>query len=505
MSFSWEEQSTRARRAAVAVDSSSSSCSQLAGGRAVAVARLISLAPVGAGLTPVRATAVLAANGWSLRLALEAVARDIAAVDPTALQPVPKHCMGSAMRNLTNAGNSCYLDAVLAALFATWDAWDGLLCSNVPHTYCQATEPGRLISPRNALTRFASTANSISDTLRGGAPSRESQRNTHHVQHLRATVREAVNRIRKGDPVSAVVVEAVRSALRAAGFETRRGQEDAAELFAYLVDSLGAPFLALGETLMHPQPSSATDDERMATERILWLSLPTGSGDDVRFKSLLNDYFFGNKLDGLRRNATVVSAWKARMLLPWYTPVRETGEVSAINDETSFRALPIPFALKRYSANGQKTRVPVQLPTRIDFTDFVDGVHVGAYSLVLRSVVCHLGNSVHSGHYVTYTYDAFAEPYRTWRRWNDLSPGIVPEVAEDQLEPAAREEIARDSYLVFYELVPGDGLADPRDTFLHVRDVDPLALADDDRTFAQALQRIEFDEFAAAANQCHVQ
>lgn len=518
MTFSWEEQSTRARRAAVAVDPSSSSSLQLAGGRAVAVARLVSLAPPGARLTPTSATALLSTHGWSLRAALEAVARELAFTDSTALYPVPLQTRGVRMRNMVNAGNSCYLDAVISALFATWDAWDGTLASNVAPAIQNSTgsmvlspsrvNDGRGLFPCSRISsQYQGYVNSYG--IRNGV-SRQVQQKQQAIQHLRATVREAVNRLRRGEGVSAAAVEAIRSALRAAGFQTRRGQEDAAELFVFLVDTLGAPFLPLGETLLHPLPLSASDDERMATERVLWLSLPCADDMSLKkttsqFKNLLNDYFFGNRLEGIRRNSTVVNAWKARRILPWYTPMRETGEVAAINDETSFRALPVPFALKRYSANGHKSRVHVDLPPRIDFSDFVDGVSAGSFSLVLRSVVCHLGDSLDSGHYVSYTYDAFGSPFPIWRRWNDLTPGYVEEFTDDQLSLSAREEQCRDAYIVFYELVPGDGLTDPRDSFFHVRDVDPLALAEDDRTFALALQRIELDEFTAAGNQCHMQ
>jgi hypothetical protein len=482
MTFFWETQAFNARSSATAIDSSTSSTLQLAGNRALAVARLISLAPARARLTPQSASALLAAHAWSLRATVTAVTAEIAASDPSAALTPPNVRAG--LRNLHHAGNTCYLASVLAALFAGWDAWDGLLDARAP----------------------ASTA------------------------RLRAAVREVVGRLRRGESVSAAAVEAVRGAVRLAGFQTGTDQEDAADLFVFLVDALGAPYLPMGELLLHTsQGERDADDERVVSERLLWLSVPTepacplsklwhssslcldSAAATLDFSSLVAEYFLGDRLEGLKRNGeNVVDAWKARRILPWYTPLRETGEVAAVNDAAAFCAFPVPMALKRYDHIGGKTRTPINIPsaTRLDFSDFVDGVAVGSYSLVLRAVVCHLGHSLDSGHYIAYTYHPpFGGAQEAgWRRWNDLDGGQpVQFIPDGQLDSRALDELTRDSYLVFYELVEGDGTADPRDAFFLVRDVDVTAIEEDDQHFAQALQRIEFQEFVSAQHQCHMQ
>lgn len=478
---------------------SSEDAKALSGGRALAVARLMSLGRARASaLSVADATALLGRYEWDLREA-DAAARADAARARGSLRPVPR-VVGAgavraphevaALRNVVNAGNSCYADAVLAAAFAQWDAYDGLVRD-------------------------------------GGADTRV---------RLAEAVRVVVDAMRAGETASAKMTEAVRAASRSAGFATRRGQEDAAEWFVFLVDSLGAPFLALGENLLHDARASSSssllltaDDERVSTERLLWLSLPSEPRTvdaPVPLTTLVDSYFLGDQLRGLRRHATTVDAWKARRLLPEYTPLRETGEVAAINDAAAFpfRAVSVPFALKRYDASGRsKARARVTLPPVIPFTDHVEppppstatssasitsASAARTYSLVLRSVVCHIGHSLNSGHYIAYTYDAFGtmrsrsrahtpRAGREWTRWNDLKHGGVEYFDDGRLPDDVRDHLERDSYLVFYELVPGNGSADPRDAFFHVPDVDVSALAADDFAFAEALQRIEFDEIAA--------
>lgn len=531
-SFSWETQAHAARRASASVDASNSSSVTLAGGRAIAVARLVSLAPASARLSPAAAEALLARNGWRLRDAVDDVRREVAAVAGSgALWPPPSEDDGG-LRNLVNAGNSCYLDAVLCALFGAWDAWDGVVAAagEAGGAASAAASGGAGGSAGGSAGGGAASAGLLASVFMrvgggnavGGGGGRE---------NLRATVREVVCRMRRGGVVSAAVVEAVRVSLRAAGFaqgRPRTAQEDAAEAFCFLVDMLGAPFLPLGESLLYGAKGtekvragtgagtgaggragagggSRGDDERVASERLLWLALgekESGGDGVVEFEHLLQEYFYGDRLQGLRRNEETVDAWKHRRVIPFYTPVASTGEVAAVNDARAFNAVAVPFALKRFDARGRKSRTRVPLPLCVDFSDFVDGIEAGRHSLVLRSVVCHLGSTKDSGHYVAYTRDPFTGA--GWRRWDDMAGGKVCRIADGALSARQVGELERDAYLVFYELVAGDGSADPRDALYHVRDCDLHALQEDDQAFAEELQRMEFDDFSRNAD-CHLQ
>ncbi|CDF37332.1 unnamed protein product [Chondrus crispus] len=312
-------------------------------------------------------------------------------------------------RNFRNAGNSCYISSLLVSLFADFDALDALLLAPTP--LCDA-------------------------------------------------LRRAVNLVRSAQPVSLPRVRALRAALIDAGWHRGTGQQDVAELLAFLFDALSAPFVPLYNNILHartPDPA----DHVPSTERLLWLDVPPPppSAPRVHLRALLDDYFFAQTRPGLRRQGVGVDATVAKSLLPFYTPDRETGETVRATRH-KFRYLTLPLALKRFGAHsGEKRRDPVSIPTALDCTDYVNEFAGGArYSMLLRSVVCHRGPSIGAGHYVAYTYG----PRVGWRQWNDLDEGAVRSArgsaatGEPEREMWA-EEIARDSYLLLYELVPGDG------------------------------------------------
>jgi len=77
-------------------------------------------------------------------------------------------------------------------------------------------------------------------------------------------------------------------------------------------------------------------------------------------------------------------------------------------------------------------------------------------------------NPVHipnSGHYISYTYNVATG----WTRWDDMNePGKAdqcPADKNDQLPVRRvwRQEILKDSYFMFYELLRGDGNVAPED------------------------------------------
>lgn len=336
-------------------------------------------------------------------------------VAPTTLYPLPIRPHSHA-RNFENAGNTCYLSTVLVALFAEFDACDALLTPT---------------SPTVSAARLS----------------------------LCAALRAAVNRLRSADVVRKPLVADVRTQLVTLRWQGGTAQQDAAELFAFLFDALGAPFVPLYNNLWHAGVPDAAD-HAPSTERLLWLDLVGAGGRGrIALKSMLDDYFFGQKRQGLRRRGVGVDAAVTKSLIPFYTPTRETGEtVSARRDK--FRYLTVPLAVNRFQmGTGRKSRDAVAVPTAVDATEYVNAFAGGAqYTLILRSVVCHTGAEIRKGHYVAYTYG----PRVGWRRWNDLDARPVRSVRGSVVsgEPEDErwaEEIARDCYLLFYELVPGDG------------------------------------------------
>lgn len=342
-------------------------------------------------------------------------------LSPSTATALPPATPPTRARPPSNAGNTCYLNAVLIALFADFDAWDGLLATD-------------------------------------GAP--------RAIAALPATLRRYVISLRHGHGVAVADVSAVRHALvEANNWPAGHGQHDAAEFFAALLDALDAPFVPLLNHLRHAGRPDIERDHAPFTERILWLTLPADAPDTdrpVSLRSLVDAYFYGDVLHGLRRPGTAAptTAAVSRTLIPSYTPVRETGEtVSA--PRRRFSCLTIPFAISRFSATGDaKTRTPIHIPMVLPATRYVALFANGyQHTLILRSVVCHLGNSLRMGHYVTYTYT----PAVGWRRWDDLEPSGAAPVAKGDVHTGAPEdagwadEMRRNCYLLFYELVPGDG------------------------------------------------
>ena len=163
----------------------------------------------------------------------------------------------------------------------------------------------------------------------------------------------------------------------------------------------------------------------------------------------------------------------------WYTkssPVNDA-EVAAHFSQTQ----PVlGICLKRYamSADGHATRENtfIDIPLDIRLPHFIDdeerddeGPLMGNFKLSLQSVICHRGNSLHSGHYVSFVRAASEVadgdcnstrrlssssqpphyPVDRWVRHDDLAqPERVQYV---DIEQALRDEMP---YLLFYQVQP---------------------------------------------------
>lgn len=419
----------------------------------IAVARVLSLAPASLSLSAQAALDLLQSHG-TVHEALKAARSEAAAADATVVRPVAGTY--AQFGNLCNAGNSCYLDAVIVACFAQWDAWDALIAH-----YTQED---------NAA-----------------------------VVQLRTLLREVVNSIREGEVVSANSIQKLRDALVERGFHSGNRQEDASELFAFLVDQLGAPLLPFELSLVHSAEHNS-DDNTLTTERILWLALPSrpssNSNGNATLMYMINRYFFGDRRRGLRRarfdRDAVVDAWCRRFLLPEYTP-RDGANDRNPAARGTFHTLALPFAIMRYNSRNEKNRMHVNIPVTIDFSQYVTTPSsMDLYTLKLKSVVCHLGSKIRSGHYITYTYESGV----CWRKWDDLESGPVEcslEEGQNNLPEDDKwcEHISRDSYMVFYELVPGDGTRHPSELFeaSSSGDLEISHFTKQDSFFVQELQK----------------
>ena len=120
--------------------------------------------------------------------------------------------------------------------------------------------------------------------------------------------------------------------------------------------------------------------------------------------------------------------------------------------------------MKRYTflPNGTAVRrgTHIDIPSEIGLPHFISDDSLvetvspfGNFKLSLQSVVCHRGNSVDSGHYVSIVRNS--DPYtvenESWMRLDDLAK---ERVAEANIETFLKKETP---YLLFYQVLPIDG------------------------------------------------
>lgn len=228
-------------------------------------------------------------------------------------------------------------------------------------------------------------------------------------ERMRGTLRSIVNQIRQGKAVSSKTVEKFCRTMIYLGFPPPgEKQEDAVELFTKLMEYLDEHHQKLHETLVYDATGEGI---------IKRLTFEQTSGE-VTLSSLLDKRFKGEQ------------CLKAPM-----------------------KPVVIPFALTRNTATGEKNDKIVKLPTSLGFTKFVSDGDGRQYSIRLKSVVCHKGKSINSGHYIAYTYD----PTSGWRRW-DMKNGQMEH--DEQAGDSWLKEITRDSYMVLYELSQSENQED---------------------------------------------
>lgn len=185
-----------------------------------------------------------------------------------------------------------------------------------------------------------------------------------------------------------------------------------------------------------------------------------------------------------RTNSTVVKAvtipaWQFFRLIPWHVAGNQEPK-NDIEVAMSFNQRPVVgICLKRYRFTEK--HVPQRLDTIIDIPDslklphfmLADERHLEEdpngfsreYKLVLQSVICHRGDSVHSGHYIAFARvaprlltnnrrHAFDPPpdyeEAQWVKFDDLQLNNRVSYVDD-FKQALKAEMP---YLLFYQIVP---------------------------------------------------
>jgi hypothetical protein len=163
--------------------------------------------------------------------------------------------------------------------------------------------------------------------------------------------------------------------------------------------------------------------------------------------------------------------------IAWYTQHSPSNDAEVAAHFSKTRPV-LGICLKRYAMteDGRAVRKNtfIDIPLDIRLPHFIqdeviseDGPLVGNFKLSLQSVICHRGNSVHSGHYISFirghqVADGDAGSSRRlsnntnppvyaedkWVRFDDLAPTRVQYV---DIEKAMRDEMP---YLLFYQVTP---------------------------------------------------
>jgi hypothetical protein len=188
-----------------------------------------------------------------------------------------------------------------------------------------------------------------------------------------------------------------------------------------------------------------------------------------------------------KRTEVLMPAWQFFKLLPWYTENIPTSDAQVAAHFASKRPV-LGICLKRYSytTSGQAVKLDtfIDIPLEIQVPNFLSDEQLqddidpesgpvgGKFRLLLQSVVCHRGNSVHSGHYIalcrgtptpeqrerhqqspsrsgsTSSTDDYEEPEDPWLRFDDLAKERVAFV---DIQEALKKETP---YLLFYQVQP---------------------------------------------------
>ncbi|KAG8627945.1 hypothetical protein KVT40_003818 [Elsinoe batatas] len=384
-------------------------------------------------------------------------------------------------------GVTCYLDALLFAMFARSDGFEAMLY------------------------------NSLEDASR---------------KRLAGLLRLWVNMLRTGRLITTDVTQHVQAALAECGWTAANQleQQDTSEAFTFITEQLQLPLLTLKMDLYHTGKEDPNDDHKFVNERLLEVAIleePQDGKPTVTLEDCL-EHYFNNRVevkrhlerqrraslkqyDGLERQATndtlerqetqdeklpdlhietievadyadspatpstpaletprkgpieqlrpsvgrsradsifsqrrvtvaaepekpaddagsvnsahtrktrqstrtevLMPAWQFFKLLPWYTDNVPTSDAQVAAHFATKRPI-LGICLKRYMVNnsGECSRLDtfVDIPLEIAVPDFVsdDSMEegsplVGNFKLVLQSVVCHRGKSLHSGHYIS--------------------------------------------------------------------------------------------------------
>ncbi|KAF2012741.1 cysteine proteinase [Aaosphaeria arxii CBS 175.79] len=171
--------------------------------------------------------------------------------------------VGAVNRNMV----TCYLDALLFAMFARLDSFEAMLYD------------------------------SFSDEPR---------------KKLAGTLRLWVNLLRSGELINVELTKHLQDAMAKSGWEAAAEicQQDASEAFTFITGALELPLLTLKMDIYHTGREDKEDDHKFVNERLLEVAIPEPSGDNVITLEDCLENYFNNRIEVkrfLQRQNTLTS------------------------------------------------------------------------------------------------------------------------------------------------------------------------------------------------------
>ncbi|KAF2750276.1 cysteine proteinase [Sporormia fimetaria CBS 119925] len=432
---------------------------------------------------------------------------------------------------------TCYLDALLFAMFARLDSFEGML-------FNQFTD-----EPRKKLATI---------------------------------IRLWINLLRSGVLIGVDFMEHLQEALAECGWEEAAEvrQQDVSEAFTFITGVLELPLLTLKMDIYHTGREDKEDDHKFVNERLLEVAIPDHEGDKVITLEECLESYFNNRIEvkrylqrqnttgsmrggtdkdfekahalhvetvevsgaespsvstptslhpgtpstparpteGRRRADSIFSeryrtntartdemkafdekqhleemwmnggnrprstslrkevlmpAWQFFSLIPWYTDSVPKSDAQVAAHFSAQRPM-LGICLKRYMVmpDGRSKRLGtyIDIPLEIGLPHFVSddridetGPLFGNFKLVLQSVVCHRGETIHSGHYVALIRaskppDARPSTAQSEAEYTPDSWLLFDDLAEDRVvEVNIKEALRTESpYLLFFQVQPID-------------------------------------------------
>ncbi|MCJ1478585.1 hypothetical protein MMC13_007266 [Lambiella insularis] len=223
------------------------------------------------------------------------------------------------------------------------------------------------------------------------------------------------------------------------------------------------PYSPIRASVSHPRAPSIIQEHYISEkDEMLELSL---SDTEVEGRK-------GRPRHASFKKEILMPAWQFFSLIPWYTDALPDSDAQVAAHFSTKRPI-LGICLKRYSiqADGKAVRrgTYIDIPLEIALPHFIHdepaddmGTTFGNFKLSLQSIVCHRGERVDSGHYVSLVRGQAPRasgietsdttfPEDRWMIFDDLARERIRYV---DIQKALKEE---SPYLLFYQVQPIDG------------------------------------------------